>query len=187
MIRHLEGKILDTVPVPIVEVGGIGYRVFCAGEVNENEDVKLWIYHHIREDRQDLYGFLEKGQLLVFEQLLAVSGVGPKVALLILKNLSPEKINQAITEGDSSILSSVSGVGKKLAIKIIIELKSKMEKMGKIDFEKFEQSSEIFEGLKMLGYAQKEIYAIIKKIPNDLKTASEKITWAIKNIKAEGL
>jgi Holliday junction DNA helicase RuvA len=182
MIRFLRGKIIETLPNLVIEVSGVGYEVFSVEDLSRGRQAELWIYHHIREDRQELYGFIQKEQLRLFEMLLGVSGVGPKAAMAILRNLETSKIEQAIIQGEVDILSAVPGIGKKAATKIIVELKTKLDKLGEVNIKGLGQSSEVVEALRSLGYSQSEIYAIIKKIPSRLKDTQGKITWAIRHI-----
>lgn len=182
MIRFLKGKVKETLPIPIIEAAGIGYQVFCGSQLVGGGMVELWIHHHIREDRQELYGFIDKSQLQIFEMLLSVSGVGPKMALAICKNLETAKIEQAVIQSKIELLCSVPGVGKKIASKIVVELKSQLDKLGEVNLAGLEQSSEVKEALESLGYSQREIYDIIKMIPTDARSAQEQIAWAIRHI-----
>lgn len=181
MIRFLRGKVIDNFPT-VIDVGGVGYSVNTTKDFQVGDQAELWVHHFVREDRAELYGFTDKNDLRLFEMLLDVSGVGPKVALSICRGLISKKIEEAIIGQDVQMLTTVPGLGKKLAQKIIIELKSKLEKTGAIDFQRFQESSEVADALKSLGYLQKEIYGIIKKIPSNLPS-TEQISWALRNIK----
>lgn len=181
MIRFLCGKVIDNFPT-VVAVGGVGYEVNTPADFAIGSMVEVWTHHFVREDRNELYGFKDKNDLRLFELLIDVSGVGPKVALSICRGLTSKKIEEAIIGQDVQMLTTVPGLGKKLAQKIIIELKSKLEKTGAIDFQRFQESSEVADALKSLGYLQKEIYGIIKKIPSNL-SSTEQISWALRNIK----
>ena len=112
-------------------MGGIGYRVYMSdvnmGRIAKQREVELFIHTHVREDQISLYGFQSQDELGVFEMLLSISGIGPKAALGILAIASPATIKNAIVEGDSSMLTRVSGVGKKTAERVILELKNKIE------------------------------------------------------------
>jgi Holliday junction DNA helicase RuvA len=116
----------------ILEVGGVGYKVFVSSETQlalgaiTPEPVRLWTYLAVREGALDLYGFLEKSELDFFELLLSVSGIGPKSALAILSLAPPATLEKAIVAGDSSYLTKVSGIGRKSAEKIIVELRERL-------------------------------------------------------------
>jgi len=181
MIRFLRGKVIDNFPT-IIDVNGVGYEVSTPVDFMIGDKIEVWTHHFVREDRNELYGFKEKDDLRFFELLLDVSGVGPKVALSICRGLTSQKIKEAIVGQDVQMFTTVPGLGKKLAQKIIIELKSKLEKSGAVDFKKFQESSEVADALKSLGYSQKEIYGIIKKVPSNL-SSTEQISWALQNMK----
>lgn len=118
----------------IVEVGGVGYRVFCApallAVVRTGERAKLFTHHLVREDAQALYGFRSPEELGFFGLLLTVTGVGPKVAIAIVGSRPVGDLQLAIMSDDQAVLTSVSGVGKKLAARICLELKEKVSAAG---------------------------------------------------------
>jgi Holliday junction DNA helicase RuvA len=135
MIASLSGiissKDLDLV---ILDVGGVGYGVLVIaedyGRLNEKQTVTLYIYEYIREQAHDLYGFLNRETKAFFEQLLAVNGVGPKMALAILNTGSVETLREAIASGDAAIIAHASGVGKRLAERVVVDLKDKVGLIG---------------------------------------------------------
>jgi Holliday junction DNA helicase RuvA len=118
----------------ILEAGGIGYRIFAGprtlASTRPGERLKLRTFHLVREDAQALYGFRTPDELGFFEQLLAVTGVGPKVALAIVSARAVADLQLAILQSDEAVLTSVSGVGKKLAGRIVLELKEKVAAAG---------------------------------------------------------
>jgi Holliday junction DNA helicase RuvA len=118
----------------ILEVGGVGYRVFCAPSVlvstRAGERAKLFTHHLVREDAQALYGFRTPDELGFFGLLLTVTGVGPKVALAIIGSRAIGDLQLAILSDDLALLTAVSGVGKKLAARIVLELKEKVAAAG---------------------------------------------------------
>lgn len=186
MISYLRGKIeYQATNWIILDVSGVGYKVFSSNTqhvtCNIGENGEFWIHHHIREDRQDLYGFKSIEELEMFELLLSVNGVGPKMAMVILSRTSLEKLKEAVSKGDISLLTAISRLGKKLASKIIIELKNKLA--PKSDMILTEESQELVEALESLGYKKSEVQEFISKIPNDLKTIQDKIKWVLKNNK----
>src|SRR3989338_6252125 len=139
MIGSLKGKvILKTEKFLILETAGVGYKISVSPDTmskvstllrSEKNDivVSFWIHTHVREDMLDLYGFLERQELEFFEMLINVSGIGPKGALAILGITSIETLRKAISTGDTSYLTKISGIGKKTAEKIVIELRDKID------------------------------------------------------------
>ena len=187
MIITLNGKIdYKGLGFIILEVGGIGYKIFVNTEtltkIKENKNYKLYIHQYIRENSQDLYGFLNLEELELFELLLSVSGIGPKASQAILSRAKPNQIKSAIIEGDLELFTTVSGVGRKMATRIILELK------GKISIEDLSiltsggDFGEILEALKNLGYRAQEARKILAKMPKNLKNSEEKIKWALQQL-----
>ena len=135
MIASVDGVVAEVgADSLIVEVGGVGYRVFASpallAGLPPGSRIKLRTYHLVREDAQALYGFRTPEELGFFEQLLAVTGVGPKVALGIVSARAVADLQLAILQSDEAVLTSVSGVGKKLAGRIVLELKEKVAAAG---------------------------------------------------------
>src|SRR5581483_3445057 len=132
MISSLSGSVRHKeVNSVVVDVNGVGYKVFVptdvALETTLSQPVFLWTYLAVRENSLDLFGFLEKETLNTFELLITISGIGPKTALGILNIVSPATLRQAVASGDTSYLTRVSGIGKKNAEKIVLELKDKLK------------------------------------------------------------
>lgn len=136
MIAHLRGRLFSKQPnQAIVEAGGVGYDVAISVTTYtslpaENAEVALHIHTQVREDTLALYGFLALQEKQIFERLITVSGVGPKLAITILSGLSSERLVSAIRGQDHAMLIKVPGVGKKLAERLVVELKDKMEDMA---------------------------------------------------------
>ena len=135
MIASVEGRVGAVAPDSlVVEVGGIGYRVFAAPAVlasaREGESFKLHTHHLVREDAQALYGFRNPEELGFFELLMTVTGVGPRVALAIVGSRPVTDLQLAIMQGDEAVLTAVSGVGKRLAGRVILELREKVAAAG---------------------------------------------------------
>lgn len=133
MFYHINGTVdLIGQNLAVIDVGGVGYACWTtAGTLSKLETgskAKLYIFNNIREDAFDLYGFHDLSEKRCFEHLLTVSGVGPKVALSLLSSLSPESLALAILDDNDAALSMAPGVGKKLALRIILELKDKVSK-----------------------------------------------------------
>ncbi|PIU24489.1 Holliday junction branch migration protein RuvA [Candidatus Berkelbacteria bacterium CG08_land_8_20_14_0_20_39_8] len=186
MIAYLKGKIIISRPgFIILEVSGVGYKVAVSPQINFLEDkneYELFIHHHIKEDVSDLYGFEKFGELELFEKLLSVNGVGPKAAMTIIGMAPSEKIIDAIISEDSNFFQSASGIGKKVAIKIILDLKSKISNLKYTGNIGGTAHQDVYDGLEALGYKKQEIDKIIGKIPAELKSSEEKIRWCLKDL-----
>ena len=183
MIGSIKGKIiLKNEKFLIVETGGVGYKISVSPDTlskltKTEEIVSFWIHTHVREDALDLYGFLEYKELEFFEMLINVSGIGPKSALIILGIASIETLKKAIATGDISYLTKISGIGKKTAEKIIIELRDKVgEEKSDISLK---GELDALEALKSLGYSQNEAREALKKVSADTDT-NGKIREALK-------
>jgi len=166
MIAYLKGKIiLKKDKYVIVNTGAIGYQVWlnekALAVVKEDEEAEFYTHLYSREDSQELYGFLSLPELELFKNLLSISGVGPKSALATLAVASVSDIMQAVLTEDPNILQSVSGIGKKTAERIILELKNKIEKLsGKLSADGVSAAPkdlEIIEALENLGYHRQEV------------------------------
>lgn len=133
MITFLHGKVVEKQPMRVVlEVGGVGYEVSIPLSSYDRlpasgEACRILIYEHIREDAHQLFGFMTDPERQMFLLLMSTSGVGPKIAIAALGGMSVREIKSAIVQGDVKRLSSVSGIGKKLAERIVVELKDKID------------------------------------------------------------
>lgn len=195
MIGSIKGKIiLKTEKFVIVEASGVGYKINVSpntlsrliprknsGQNDTSDIVSFWIHTHVREDAFDLYGFLNYPELEFFEMLISVSSIGPKGALTILGVTTIETLRKAISTGDISYLTKISGIGKKTAEKIVIELRDKIA--NKMDNEKedssLQEALDALEALKSLGYSQNQARDALKKVSSDLDI-NKKIREALK-------
>ncbi|MFA6520082.1 MAG: Holliday junction branch migration protein RuvA [Candidatus Paceibacterota bacterium] len=183
MIGSLRGKIvLKTDKFLVIETSGVGYKVSISPDVlskapKAEGEIFLFIHTHVREDSLDLYGFLNLEDLNFFEMLLNVSGIGPRSALAILGIASIETLRRAIGTGDTSYLTKISGIGRKTAEKIVIELRDKVgvEKEGS----SLKDELDALEALKSLGYSQGEAREALKKTSPESNT-NAKIREALK-------
>lgn len=191
MISHLRGQLIKKdVRSIVLDINGVGYKVFVSESVLDslslNTEISLWTHMAVREDAQDLYGFLDEETFSFFELLISISGIGPKGALNILNIATPKILRRAISSGDTTHLTKVSGIGQKIANKIVLELKDKFEAMdgdGESDVEHIRGESDAIEALKSLGYPEREARDVLKKIPDSESakmTASEKVKRALK-------
>ncbi len=166
MIGFLSGIVkLSKSTQVIVLVSGVGYLVNLPQHHNlkEGDPVELFIHTHVREDALTLYGFKDEAGLSLFEQLITVSGIGPKSALNILSAAPTPQVLKAIKASNLNFFTSVSGIGKKGAQKIILELKPKLEK-GDVDLQNLEGNSDLNQALVQLGFHHNEIAAIVSSV-----------------------
>ncbi len=186
MISQLYGKITHKDERYLVmDVNGVGYKVFAPTDVIEKtknaESVRIWTHLVVREDALDLYGFNTKDDLEFFEMLIGISGIGPKTALSILNLASIPTIKKAISSGDSTYLTKVSGIGKKNAEKIVLELKDKLlVSEDDVRYASRGDESDSLEALKALGYSEREAREALKKVPDDIADIGERVKRALK-------
>ncbi|MBI5817147.1 MAG: Holliday junction branch migration protein RuvA [Candidatus Yonathbacteria bacterium] len=189
MISHLKGTVIFSGDkFVILDVAGVGYKVAVTPDtlrrsISEKE-VALWIHLAVREDSMSMYGFLEREELELFEMLIGISGVGPKSAIGVLSVASVDALKSAIASGDTSYLTKVSGIGKKNAEKIVLELR---DKLGGSDTHVashagFKEELDVVEALKSLGYSQREAREALKDIPDTVKGTSPRVKAALKNL-----
>lgn len=185
MIGYIEGSVrLVTEKYVLVSCGGVGYKIFCTPEIlaklNGQTDASLFTHLAVREDALDLFGFQTEAELSLFELLLTVSGIGPRGALNILSIANIETLEQAIATGDTGHLTKVSGIGRKTAEKIVLELRDKMR--GRTNGENkmdLRGESDAILALQSLGYSQNEARDVLKQIDSSLPT-NQKIKEALK-------
>lgn len=183
MIGFVQGKIESSNDkYLIVNVNGIGYKIFISLSTFKNlpekgEKVKLYTYLYVREDKMHLYGFLNQEELEFFELLVSISGIGPKGALGILTVASVKTLKKAIASGESEILTKVSGVGKKIAEKVVLELRNKVDSIDDVSFD-----NEAIDALVALGYRLNEAREALRKVPEDIKDIGERVKQALKSL-----
>lgn len=184
MIARITGLIITTTDKHIlVETGGITYRIFATPETllkhQPGQEVTLWISHIIREDAQELFGFESTQDQDLFELLRGVSGIGPRSALGVMSVATLGTISRAVHMNDVSYLTKISGIGKKTAEKIIIELRDKLPVLALSDIEP--SSHDAIDALIALGYNEGEAREALRGIDNTLD-AQTKIREALKLI-----
>jgi holliday junction DNA helicase RuvA len=187
MIGSIRGKIiLKEGGHIIVEAHGVGYKVLVSEKVWSrilvDQEIFLFIYSHIREDAFDLFGFLEMADIKLFENLISVSGVGPKTAISIFSFSSRQEIVEAVLKGDVAFFTRVPRLGKKNAQKIIIELKSKFKDSNSLDLSGVDSDTneEVYSALKTFGFSHKEIEDALKNIDPNVASTDEKIKLVLK-------
>lgn len=188
MFGHIAGKIFDLKGTKaIVKTGGIGFAIFSTpsyiGKLRLGQEASFWTHTAVRENDISLYGFETEEELRIFELLITVSGVGPKSGLAILSVAGVKSIEEAVATGDTSFLTKVSGIGKKTAEKIVLELDGKLIVTRKGEGRNTSEDVDVFEALKTLGYRERDIQEIIKKLPKDISGTNDKIKFALKNLK----
>ena len=170
----------------MVDVNDIGYKIFVTdfamGKIAGEEEVELYTHTYVREDALSLYGFLTLDELEMFELLISISGIGPKAAIGILTIAEPKTIRTAIITGDSSILTRVSGVGKKTAERVILELKNRIAELPGEDQGMARADSEAIEALASLGYSVAQAREALKDVPEKVKDVSERVREALKRL-----
>ena len=181
MIASLRGQVVSKIGATlIVEVGGIGYEVFVPvvefGSVKVGSDLQLLIHEYLREDTHTLYGFTRPESKQLFELLLGVNGVGPKVALAILSAASLEQLQTAIAAGDPVLLRGVAGVGTKTAQRVMLELR------GKLDGADQSSDDPTFQALVSLGYTSAQAASVVTKLPASVIGDQERIKLALKEL-----
>jgi len=187
MIGSINGKItLKKDRFLLIEAGGVGYKVNASldliASTREAQEISLFIYTHVREDTLDLYGFKNYEELEFFEMLLSVSGIGPRGALIVLDVATLETLKKAIGSEDTAYLTKISGIGRKTAQKIVIELR---DKVGKVEMGTLQGELDALEALKSLGYSQREVRDVLKQIPAETDT-NTKIHQALKILGGNG-
>lgn len=187
MISRLNGSVTHIDPKYIVlDVGGVGYKVSVTSDtifkIKVDDTLIVWTYLAVRENALDLYGFLSLRELSFFELLITISGIGPKTALGILNSASVEAIETAVQTADTTHLTKVSGIGKKVAEKIVMELKDKIEKISHTPESKsaMRGDADVIEALKALGYRDNEAREALKEIDKSIKDTSAKIKAVLK-------
>lgn len=185
MIARLTGKNLGIRGGSvIVDVSGVGYEVrvsaYVLGKTAGQEDVSFHIHTYVREDTLALYGFLSEEELTMFEALISVSGIGPKAALGILSIADLDTIRAAIVNKDPSLLTQVSGVGKKTAERVIVELQNKVSAPTGAGTRATSADAEALEALISLGYKVAEARDALKAVPDGTGDIGEKIRGALR-------
>jgi len=193
MISYLQGKILQkTDKAVILLAGNIGWQVFCTShtldKIKQNDElVKLYTFFSVQEYQMSLFGFLDFNELALFEKLIQVNGVGPRMALNLLDCAHWSAVEQAIGSGDEKFLCQAKGVGQKLAQKIIMELKSKVTVLAgatKVRSALYVADSEISlaaqQALLALGYKKAEVQGAIKQVAGKFDNIDEMVRGALR-------
>ena len=199
MYYYVSGVVAHVEPyLAVIDCGGVGYAcrttAYTISQIKKGDRAKLFTYLSVREDAMDLYGFFSQEELKLFQQLISVSGVGPKAALAILSSSTPANLAMSIITGDEKTLTRAPGVGKKIAQRVILELKDKLAKgqtvsasgenitMDAVTIIPQNKLSEASAALAVLGYSQAEINVALKGVNVDGQPLEQVIRMALKNM-----
>lgn len=198
MLYHLEGTVSELGPgFAVIDCGGIGFGLsvtaYTLAGLRTGEKIKLFVSESIGENNFDLFGFLDKNERRCFEMLISVSGIGPKAAMSILSHNTPEGLALAIMSNNEKALTVAPGIGKKIAQRVILELKDKVSKdVGSIDFStpaagpvspaSGSAVNDALTGLGVLGYSSAEIAPVLKKLDTASMTAEQIIKAVLKQM-----
>lgn len=197
MFYHLTGKVTELeANLAVLDCHGIGFALNVTANtlsrLRHGETATLYIYEQVREDAFDLYGFADKGEKRSFEMLVGVSGVGPKAALSILSSATPESLAMAIVGGNEKALTVAPGIGKKIAQRVILELKDKMAKetqgvviLGSTPNSALASGGKLTDAvsaLAVLGYGNAEISAALRDVDIEAQSLEETIKAALRKM-----
>ncbi len=184
MIARLTGTVVDTRLTHIIlDVGGVGYSVAIrlTSHFAVGDRITLHTHLAVRENAQDLYGFLTEDELTMFEHLIKLPKIGPKSAMQILSQAELDLLKQAVMQNDPTYLSKMSGIGKKSAEKIVLGLKDIFES-NDFEFSHGEggPDADTIDALIALGYSQKDAREALQKLPPDITDTNERIKQALR-------
>lgn len=179
IITHIDEKSL------VLDVNNVGYKVYVTSDTLHTTKVganqSLFTYLAVRENALDLYGFSNEKERSMFELLISISGIGPKGAINVLSAVPVDTLSHAIQTGSTGHLVKVSGIGRKTAEKIVLELKDKLGSLlGTEDNQTLSGDSDTIEALKMLGYSTEEARESLKKIDKNITDTGDKVKAALK-------
>lgn len=191
MIAHIKGQIAEKFNNSvIVDVHGVGYEITLTAldydNVKLGDEIKFYTYHSIRENAEELYGFSSLAAKKLFELLISVQGIGPKAAIAILSLAAPEEVRNAIANADAAFVSKASGVGKKSAERVIVDLRDKVGIPSHYGATEIiatpgkNEPDEALDALIALGFPLKEATAALEKVDKTL-SVEERIKLALKN------
>lgn len=195
MFEYLKGRVEYKKPNYLaLDVNGVGYKINISlrvyDRIKSNEEIKLYIYSHIKEDCFRLIGFLEESERELFEMLLGVKGIGVNLVLSIMSTFNGSMIKNIINDNDYKALTKVPKLGEKKSQQIILDLKNKIKKLGVFSLEEngeYHTSSiieaELYEAMEVLGYSQKEIDKLVSKEEiRGFKTLEEGVKFVLKKV-----
>ena len=192
MYYYLNGTVtLMEEGLAVIECGGVGYAcrttTHTLSQLRLKEPARLWTYLSVREDAMEMFGFSTREEKRLFEMLLSVGGVGPKAALSLLSTVPPDQLTLAVMTGNEKALTAAPGVGKKMAQRVLLELKDKLGSNLELDFSgpvsvpaPDSGAALAMAALAELGYSQAEITAAMKKIPSDVTRTEDIVRHALR-------
>ena len=199
MFNYISGAVAEISPnLAVIDCGGVGFEIntsaYTLSQLKSGEKAKLFTHVYIREDCMDIYGFASRSEKRCFEMLIGISGVGPKAAIAILSSSAPETLIMNIISGNDKALTAAPGIGKKIAQRIILELKDKLAKeTAEISFSdvptfnsapvgESTKLSDAGAALMVLGYSSAEINAALKKVDAEKLSLEEIIKACLKQM-----
>ena len=198
MFYYVSGPVADIGPgLAVIDCGGVGYACattnYTLSQLKKGTPAKLYTYLNVREDAMELFGFADQSELRSFKLLISVSGVGPRAALAILSAVTPQQLALAVVTGDEKALTAANGIGKKIAQRVILELKDKLAAEEAVVSGKgsvpmaavglpHSKKSEATAALAVLGYGSAEIAAALKGIDMDTLSLEDIIRQALKKM-----
>lgn len=198
MFYYVSGPVADIGPgLAVIDCGGVGYACattnYTLSQLKKGTPAKLYTYLNVREDAMELFGFADQSELRSFKLLISVSGVGPRAALAILSAVTPQQLALAVVTGDEKALTAANGIGKKIAQRVILELKDKLAAEEAVVSGKgsvpmaavglpHSKKSEATAALAVLGYGSAEIAAALKGIDMDALSLEDIIRQALKKM-----
>ncbi len=190
MIAHITGTVsFRGISYVVIDVEGVGYKIFSTPETllgigEANDPITLYTHMAVRENSMDLYGFPRRAELEFFELLITISGIGPKSALGIISVAPVDTLKRAISAGDPSYLTQVSGIGKKNAQKIVLELRDKLS-AGLVSDDvsgMMKEETDALAALQSLGYTTAEARDALKDVPADIAGTDMRIKEALRRL-----
>jgi len=192
VITTLSGKVAEKLSeVVVLDIGGVGYGLYLTaedyGHIKIGDDVKVYVYEHIRENSHDLFGFISQDTKALFEQLLGVNGVGPKMALNMLSIGTTKELKNAIAAGEVKFIQAANGVGKRVAERVVVDLKDKVGLISTTSESLFmssetAQKDEAVQALVGLGYSVSDAVNALSEVDDKLST-EDRIKQALKDKK----
>lgn len=186
MIAQLKGTIVSSgVDSVVLDVAGVGYRIRTTLETikglrKKESGITFFTHLAVRETSMELYGFLHEEEVLFFELLISVSGIGPKSGLAIMNLETTATLSSAITQNDITYLTKVSGIGRKSAEKIIIELRDKITSVDENTIHAHKEDKDALDALQSLGYSTREAREALRAVPKDITGTQKRLTSALK-------
>jgi len=181
MISYLKGKI-QYVGANYIEinVNNIGYKVFVIASIlnkaKVGQEIEIFCYQNVREDAIELFGFGNREEQVMFEKLITVSGIGPKTALNALSVAKVDEIESAIISDDASVLTKISGIGKKTAERIVLELKNKYKGLAEVGGRIIQsEDADVIDALVGLGYSSEQARDVLRQIDKNIKGTEKKV------------